>query len=200
MKTTLFAMVAATAIAFAGPTVAESFNNNTFDLTAVSGSMDFTVSGNSNGITDLETGAYVYGYEIGAVDTMLRAAVGYDIENQQISLRGEYTANAQLTTTVSAYGSAAVEYVTANNDLADGDFLLDPNAGVSVRVLDQAWAFAEAGYTWDITNNWNRLGGYAELGVELSVSDTFAVIPSVVRELDTNNSDVNLNLQAVFVF
>lgn len=203
MKTTILAMIAAFGVTV-GAASADDFDNNTYGLNVNSGALDFGIDANEDGITDFETGVTGFNYTIGRFEGELRAALAYDLEGDKISVRSEYNADYFLGGNFTAYGSAAVEYVTLESDLADGDFFFDPSAGVSYAFSDSVSVFGETGYTWDLTDDHVGAGfednGYFEAGVPIAVNDTVTITPSVVREIDTVEEETNLNLDVTLNF
>lgn len=201
MKNTLIALAAIFTMAFASTANANSnFNNNTFNVTAVSESIDFTIDGDSNGFTNAELGVTVLPHTFGEFGADLRLAFTYDLDSARVGLRSEYGIFGAVTDRVFAYGVAAVEYSTTASDLSNGDFILDPRVGVSYLLTDRASVFGEVGYAWNMSNSFSREGGYVEVGTPFSVTDSVTLTPSVVREFGNGNRDYNFNLGVVFSF
>jgi hypothetical protein len=200
MKNVLFALAAIFTMTFATVASAENFKNNTFSLTALSGALDFTLDGNEDGLTDATAGVGLFAHTVGAFDADVRVAFTYNLDSSAVGVRGEYGIGGEIAADLVVYGVAAVEYVTSATDLGNGDFLLDPTAGVAYHINDRVAVFAEVGYTWDMSDSFERLGGSVEVGVPFSVTDGITVTPSIARELDTGNSDYNFNLGVAFTF
>lgn len=200
MKNLFAAIAAIFALTFATAASADNFKNNTFSVTAISGALDFTLDGDKDGLTDAEAGIVFLPHSLGSVDADVRVAFAYSLDSSTIGIRGEYGVGSTVAGNLDVYGVAAVEYVTTASDLGTGDFLLDPSIGVAYHVTDRVSVFAEVGYTWDMSNSFNRLGGYAEVGVPFGVTDNITVTPSIFREFDTGNNDYNFNLGVVFNF
>jgi hypothetical protein len=200
MKNLFAALAAIFAMTFATAASAENFKNNTFSVTAISGSLDFTLDGDKDGLTDAEVGAVFLPHSLGSFDADVRVAFAYDLDSSRVGVRGEYGVAGEVATNLAVYSIAAVEYVTSASDLGNGDFLLDPSFSVAYHITDRVSVFGEVGYTWDLSNSFDRLGGYAEVGVPFAVTDSITVTPSVVREFDTGNRDYNFNLGVAFAF
>ena len=203
MKTTILSLVAAFGIT-ATAAVADDFDNNTYGINITSGVMDFAIDGNEDGITDLETGLTGFGYTAGAYEGEVRTALAYNLDDDTIGIRGEYNAAYDLSTDLSVYGTAAVDYTTLETDLGNGDFFFDPSAGVSYTVNNTVSVFGEVGYTWDLTDDHVGAGftdsGYVEAGVPLAINSTVTVTPSIVREFDTADDETNFNLDVTLNF
>jgi hypothetical protein len=201
MKNVFFALAAIFTLAFA-PTAnaSDNFNNNTLSFTAVSGALDFTLDANRNGLTEAEVGAVVFRHSLGGFDADVRAALRYNLDSGDIALRGEYGIGGEVATNVVVYGVAAVEYVTSQTNLRGGDFHFNPSVGAAYHFTDRVALFGEVGYTWDISNSWNSLGGYVEVGVPFSVTNNLTVTPSVVRQFHTGDNSYQLNLGVAFTF
>lgn len=200
MKNLFAAFAAIFAMTFATAASADNFKNNTFNVTAISGALDFTLDGDKDGLTDAEAGIVFLPHSLGSFDADVRVAFAYDLNSSAVGARGEYGVAGEVVGNLDVYAVAAVEYVTTAGDLGTGDFLLDPTVGVTYNVTDRVSLFGEVGYTWDMSNSFDRLGGYAEVGVPFSVTNDITVVPSIVREFDTGNNDYNFNLGVVFSF
>lgn len=203
MKTTILAMIAALGLT-ASAASAENFDNNTYGVNVTSGAMDFGIDANDDGVTDFETGITGFGYTVGDFEGEVRAALTYDLDADTVGVRGEYNAGYDFGRSFTAYGTAAVEYVTLDNDLGNGDFLFDPSMGVSYAVSNSVSVFGEVGYTWDITDDHVAAGfedsGYVEAGVPFAINSTVTVTPSLVRKFDTADDETNLNLDVTLNF
>jgi len=89
-------------------------------------------------------------------------------------------------TTITLAGEA--EYFMLN-DFNDGNWLMTPSANVAYAVTDEFSVFAEAGYTWNATQDWTATGGYAEVGGEYGFTDNLFLRGSVVQPFDTPADD-----------
>lgn len=203
MKTTILAMIAALGLT-AGTVSADNFDNNTYGVNVTSGVLDFGIDANDDGVTDIETGITGFGYTVGDFEGELRAALTYDLDADTIGVRGEYNAGYDLGSNLQAYGTAAVEYVTLDNDLGNGDFFFDPSVGVSYTFSNTVSVFGEVGYTWDLTNDNVGAGfedsGYVEVGMPIALNSTVTVTPSLVRGFDTTDDETNVNLDVTLNF
>ena len=198
MKT--FLTAAALTLGMATVAMAGDFDNNTFGVEVTSGVLDFSVDASENGMTDFAVGATGFAHKLGTFDASVRGELSYNFDADTIGVRGEYNLVTALEQNLTLYGSAAVEYVTAETDLADGDFYFDPSAGVAYAFDDKLSVFAEVGYTWDMSNDFNGLGGYLEVGMPYNLTDNFTVTPSIVQGFDDGVEEMNLRLVASVSF
>jgi hypothetical protein len=196
MKTTITTI--ALMFGTATSAMANDFDNATFGLTVNSGMMDFTVDANQNALTDFEVGVTGLAHSLGSADAEVRAALNYNLDADTIGLRGEYNLAMAVADQTVAYGTVGLEYTTTNNNLSNGDFSFDPSVGVTYTLNDQISVFGEVGYTWNISNDWSRTGGYLEVGVPVTVASKVTLTPSLVRTFDdgleSTNAKLSLNL------
>jgi hypothetical protein len=198
MKT--FLTTTAVAMTLATASFAADFQNNTADVVITSGVLDFAVSADSAGITDLEVGATGFKHSLGVFDADIRAEVSYNLPADTIGLRAEYNLQWLAAQRTAVYGTAAVQYTTTDTDLGNGDFYFEPSIGVAHSLNDRVGVFGEVGYTWDISNDWARNGGYVEIGAPIAITDSVSLVPSIVRGFDdgVNQTNVNLSVQLSF--
>lgn len=188
---TLFTMLATTTCMLSTPAFAENFNDTTASISLVGDNLDLAVDANKDTLTEVEAG-----FTRGNV----RLSLGTDLAAEDnVAVRGEYNAEIALEQNTSIYGTAGVEYVSGA-DLSDGTWSFDPVVGASYSVSDIAAVYTELGYTWSITDDFDRVGGYVEVGVEIDINDTVSFIPSVIRTFDTTDNQTNVNLGTVIRF
>ena len=190
--------IAAVFALFGTSVLADNFDATTYTLAAHSGSMDFAVDGGSDGISDLAVGVTGLAHTLGPVDATVRGELSYALDTDVIGLRGEY--NVEYQTAVTVYGTAAVEYTTADASLKGGDWMFEPTVGVSHAFTDRISAYAETSYAWDMSNSWDSLGGNLELGAAFAATDSLTITPSVSRAYDTGSNDWNANIKAAIHF
>lgn len=181
--------------------MAGDFDNTVFGVDVTSGALDFSLDANEKGLTDFAVGATGFAHKsFGGFDASVRGELNYNFDADTIGIRAEYNVIRDVAANVAVYGSAAVEYVTANTDLGDGDFYLDPSIGVLYEINPKVSVFGELGYTWDMSNDFRAVGGYVELGLPVQVTETVAVVPSLVRTIDTGADETNLSLRVAVSF
>lgn len=198
MKT--FLMTSAFVASMATAAVAGDFDNNTFGVELTSGAMDFSVDATENGMTDLSVGITGLAHNFANLDATVRGELSYNLDADTIGVRGEYNVATNLATNVTAYGSAAVQYTTVETDLTDGDFAFDPSVGVTYQVTDAVSVYGEVGYTWDMSNDFDRLGGYVEVGMPVALTNTITLTPSLARGFDDGVEETNLNVTLALAF
>lgn len=202
MKT--FALGLALAAVTSTAAVAEgNWENNTFGVTMISGPLDFSIDANEDGATDLEVGYTPFTFEIGSVDADVRFAVGTNLStSDEVTALVQLNASTIFADNFMAYGTAEVSYLTSTEfaDMDDGLWTFSPSAGVAYAVTDVVGVYGEVGYNWDMSNDWNRLGGYGEVGLPVSVSDTVTITPSISRTFDVENEATNFRIEATLSF
>lgn len=196
MKT--FLMTTAVLAAMTTASFADDFDVTTFDLVANTGDYDLSVSGDQNEVTDLEFGATSFEYTLGTVSASVRGAVNYSVVDETVGVRGEY--NVSTGSVVGLSGSAAVEYVAMETSLENGEFFFDPNVRAGLAITDSFGVFTEVGYIWNMSNDWEELGGYVELGAPVSLSESVTVTPSLVKGYDDGVEELNANVKVAFTF
>lgn len=193
MKTTLFATTAIVGL-MTGAANADDFDNTTFETVLYSGKYEFSLSGDTdNGFNNTAVGMVLFPHEVGTLNASVYTELGYNFDDNEVSVTGEY----QMFKNYDfgeLYGAVAVDYVTLDDDLDSGDWGLTPHIGAVYDVTNKASVFAEVGYSWNMTQDWDATGGYTEVGVDFSVSDNVALTPSVIRTFDTANDEYQANL------
>jgi hypothetical protein len=190
--------IAATLALFGAPVFADDFDATTYTLVAHSGILDVSVDGGQDGISNFAAGLTGLAHNLGAVSADVRGELAYALDTDALSVRGEY--NAAYETVVTLYGSAAIQYTTAETDLKGGDWMFEPTAGVSYAFNDGVSVYGEVSYAWDVGSSWNRLGGAVEIGAPITVTDTFSITPSIGRAFDTADASWNANITAAVRF
>lgn len=198
-------LVATTAIVgamfFASSVYAEDFDNSTFETVLYSDRFQFSFSGdNEDGFDSVSAGVVMLPYTIGETyNANVYTEVEYHFLDDLVTLSGEYQMYKEFNFG-EVYGAAAVDYVALEDDFSDGDWYLSPYAGLVYDVSDSVATFAEVGYTWDMSNEWDNTGGYGELGVDFLINEDIKVTPSVVQEFDTPDEDAQMNLTVALQF
>lgn len=198
MKTFLTTVAIATALSTAA--IAGDFDNTTFGVDATSGALDLSVDGTEDGLTAFAVGATGFAHEVAGIDASVRGELAYDFGSDAIGVRGEYNVVTAVAPNMTVYGSAAIQYATLNTDLSDGDFYFDPSAGVTYAFNEMVSVFGEVGYAWNMSSDWDRVGGYVEVGMPLNVTNSVAVIPSLVRGFDDGVEETNASLRVAVSF
>jgi hypothetical protein len=201
MKKLLLATVALFGLSTA--TLAENFDNTSLTIVASSDTLDYKLHADSqNELTGLSVGFYAFPYTIGEnVDANMYVELGYGRLDESLNVDLEYQVKTNLSFKTRAYGALSAEYtITADDTQTDGALVFAPYAGLAHDVSPKMSVFAEAGYDWEVTNDWTQKGGYVEVGGSYMLTDTTYVQPSVVRTFDTGADDTQAKLEVGFVF
>ena len=190
--------IAAMLALFGTSVLADDFDATSYTISARSGVMDFSVDGGSDGITSIATGVSGLSHNLGALQAGVRGELSYNLDADAIGVRGEY--NVEYATAVTLYGTAAVEYSTSDASLKGGDWMFEPTVGVSHAFTDRISVYAETAYAWDLSNSWDRLGGSVTAGLDVYLTDTLTLSPSISRGYDGVSKDWNANIEAAIRF
>jgi hypothetical protein len=178
MKTLATAMTVVMLSATAA--LAENFENTTFAVEATSGALDVTVDANADGLTNVE---------VGVTAGVVRLALGTDLlDADTLTATAEYAVVMSVTDSLAAYGTAQVAYATTT-DFQDGDWSMNPSVGLEFQVTNAVAVYGEVGYSWDVSTDMDRLGGYVEFGVPFAVTSAVTLTPSVARSFDTGTDN-----------
>lgn len=180
--------------------VAENFDNNVFATTVTSGALDFSVEATQDDVVSFTTGATIADYAIGDFDTTARTSLGYNRLDETLTFAIAYNAQTDLTDRITAYGTAEVSYTTAAADLSAGTVEVAPTLGAKYAVNDVIDLFADVTYEWDASNDFARLGGYAEVGADYAIARDVTITPSVVQTFDAAEDAANLRIEVAFAF
>lgn len=198
MKNLLF--TTATVALFAGVASAEDFDNTTFETVLYSDRYQFTLSGdNADGFNSAAAGVVLFPYELGTLDANVYVELGYHFLDETVTVTGEYQMS-KVYGFGELYGAVAVDYTAADDDLGGGDWNLSPYIGAAYDMSDNVVAFAEVGYSWNMSQEWDTNGGYGEIGVDFLVDENIKITPSVVKTFDTPDDSAQVNLTVAFAF
>jgi hypothetical protein len=200
MKKLLLATVAFLGLstaAFAG-----DFDNTSFTIVASSDTLDYKLKADSdNELTGLSVGFYALPYTMGNVDANMYVELGYARLDESLNVDLEYQLKTSLTPYTRAYGALSAEYtISSGNEVSDGSLVFAPYAGLAHDLNPKLSVFVEAGYDWEVTNDWNANGGYTEIGASYAVNDTVYIQPSIVQTLDTGADEAQAKLEVGFAF
>jgi hypothetical protein len=181
MKTTILATVSALGI-FAGSIAgANDFNTVEATLSAQYGMFNFTVEGTgNNGYQNFTIGADVLSFDLASNVNSAVNVFGSYHRGDEFSL-GTVASVVYDLGAVDVYGLGRLEYFTTAQSL-----MITPTAGVNYTINSTFDAFAEVGYTWNASNNWSRMGGVAEVGVNVNLADNVTLTPSIRHRFDAN--------------
>jgi hypothetical protein len=183
MKKTIFALTTIAGLAFSTIASAKDFDNTTASVTAQWDRITVEVEGTEKtGYESATVGVEVLNYSIGNATSNT-----VDVYFTHYNTADEYAIGAEygVTYTVNAaslYGSAEVEY---NFDTEVVSFT--PTVGVAYVVADAVTVWSDVGYTFDASNDFSRVGGVAEIGLDFAVASNIMLTPSVVYAFDQAN-------------
>ena len=200
MKKLLLATVAFLGLSTAA--FASDFDNTSFTIVASSDTLDYKLKADAdNELTGLSVGVYALPYTMGNVDANMYVELGYARLDESLNVDVEYQLKTSLTPYTRAYGALSAEYAISSDNVAtDGSLVFAPYVGLAYDMNPKLSVFVEAGYDWEVTNDWNANGGYAEIGASYAVNDTVYIQPSIVQTLDTGADEAQAKLEVGFAF
>lgn len=188
-------------VLFAGSAKADNFDNTAYTVVASSDTLDFKIKANAtDGLVGISAGLSVLPYTIGQVDANLYVELGYNRLDETLALDAEYRVSTNIGDRILVNGALGTTYIVDAGSNVGSTWLVNPYIGASYDVNRKLTAFAEVGNTWNASNSWVNEGGYAQVGVSYSVTDTVYVKPSVIRTFDTGNDSTQAALEVGFTF
>jgi len=196
MKTLILAAIAAMGVATVAS--ANDFDANMLTTTVETGALEFsastTVDSDLNGFGDdfvLGVKGTVLSYELGTGTSDFNIYGQYgQVASEDFGVLGaEYVWTTAIADNATLELTGDVAYVMFDG-LDNGDLVLTPSAELTVGLTRQIAVFGGAGYGWEATDDFARLGGYSEVGLDLGFTDTVSLRPSVVQPFDTGNDDL----------
>jgi hypothetical protein len=130
----------------------------------------------------------------------LDLTAGFAFGTNIASLGVEYSVAYDTQTSWTPYAFAALEYVAPVSNFSNNDVFMTPGVGLSYSINETISAFAEVSYSFNASNGFTRVGGLAEVGLDVAVNRNFSVIPSVSRTFDVGTSETTFALTTVFRF
>jgi len=190
MKTLILAAVAAIVVATAA-SAADDFDVNVLTTTVTTGNLEFSADvGVGDAVDSGENFAFgvkgtVLSYDVfgGASDVNVYGQYGQILGVSGYVIGAEYVWVTGLSDRVDLELAADAAYVMPNG--FDNELLLTPSTELTVDVTDSVAVFGGAGYTWVATDDFSQAGGYGELGLDISLTDTVGLRPSVIQPFDT---------------
>lgn len=195
-------MAAAATIALTTFAFANDFEDTTYEMTVYSGALDFNIEATDDEFSSFEGGLSFLDHGVGdTYEGNVRAFTEYDFIVDEFTFGAEYVANWNVAHSTALYGAIGLEYAALENDLDNGDFQTSPYIGITHSFNKTISAFAEVGYTWDLQDfRTDVRGGYAEIGMPVNVTDTVAIVPSLIQTFDVPNETLNANIEVVLNF
>lgn len=179
---------------------AEDFKATELVTTARSGALEFSIGTVDGDLSTFTTGATIAEYTVGRFETNVYTSLTYGRLTDTLDLTVEYNAQTALNDRWTAYGTAALSYVTPTGDFGTGEVFARPTVGFSYAASDRANIFGDVTYVWNASNNWSRNGGALEIGVDYALNDRVSVTPSLIRTFDTGADATNFKLEVAFSF
>jgi opacity protein-like surface antigen len=192
--------VSAVAALMTSTALAQDFNATQFVTTVRSGSLEFSVGSVDGRLNTFTTGATIAEYTLGRFDTNVYTSFTYGRLTNTLDLTLEYNLRTSLGSNWSAYGTAAVSYVTPTNNLGSGEVFVSPTLGLSYAVNDRLSLFGDVTHSWNASQSWNRVGGVLEIGADYAVNDRVSITPSLLRTFNTASDATNFRLEVGFRF
>jgi len=180
---------------------AADFKNNELTVVASSETLDYRItSDRQNGLDEIGVGLYAFPYSMGDVNATLYTELYYSRSSETLNVDLEYQVRAALNPKFTGYGALGVLYTVDAGSAVGNSWTFDPYVGVNYDVNEKLYAFAEVGNSWDMKNDFNNLGGYAEIGIGYSLTDTVYLQPSIIKPFNTGNDSAVAKLEVGFAF
>ena len=207
MKNTLATVfaVAALSLTAVGAASAGDLKDTTYKLNVLSGPLDFSVSADNKGATNLEVGVTAFDHKIGVVDANARFALGAPLNAAagDVYVRGEYNANWKAAPQLDVYGQVGVQYNTTSN-FKKGNTDLDMYVGTKYTFNSEVAVFGELGQSWNASSKMASNGAYAQIGVPFTpmAMSNMTITPSVIHTFNkpATKDMTRLNLDLTFRF
>lgn len=187
----------AIALALASAAAAENFKANSAEVNFTSGNLSFSADTVENGDTTVGAGIAFLNGEFAGFSGGADASFDYNIDSDDVELGVGYGVSRQVGTVV-VHGDLGTTYTFT--DSRTDFWTVEPSVGASYALNDTFNTYSEVGYEWNATDDWKGTGGYVEAGVDISITETVSVTPSVTRTFDTADNKTNANVALNFAF
>lgn len=189
-------MITALSATLATGAFAKDFDRSVVTITGQSQNLQFSVDlTKKDDIAAFETKARIG--EFKGVEAF--ASLGY-ITGDQIALGVEGKVNRQFSEQLNVYAVGNLDYVAPASAMDKGEWYVTPQVGAVYQINPKVDVFGEVGYSWVASQEWQRSGGYAEIGANYHVTDTLTIKPSLVRGIDDGLEETNLHVETIFQF
>jgi hypothetical protein len=176
------------------------WENSTVEVQMISGPLDFSIAANEDNIGNLEVGYTTFEYAMGAVDADVRFAVSTDmLATDNMTLTAQYNVSTMIFSDLLAYGTTELAYAT-DTSFSEGAWTVAPSAGILFAFHDNVAVYGEVGYAWAIDDDFSQEGGYVEVGLPISLSESVMLTPSVAQTFDTGQDAANAKIEVSFNF
>jgi len=196
LATSALALTLASTSAFA-----DEFDNTQAFVTAKVGNLEFTLEGTEDdGFAGMDMEYRFLEYGMGQYTTAeVFGFVEYEHPSDDISLGGEYKLTYQPSEFF-LYGGTKLSYDTNADNFDSGDFFVKPNVGMGYHFNSTVSAWAEVGYAWNMSENFDRAGGEVEVGMDIALADNVTFKPSVVHTFDMPVDETQARFGVEFQF
>lgn len=185
--TTILALAATTAIA-------DDFDNTSLETVVYTGNFEFSLSGDTtDGLDNIGVGYTFLHHDVGRFHGNAFAELSYGIVSEDVSIDLEYQASTYVGA-FAVYGAASAEYTTPVDTIDSGDWMFTPYVGGAYMFSDNVSAYTEVGYAWNMSTDWEREGGYVEVGADFGLAENIVITPSITRTFDTANNEYQAGL------
>jgi hypothetical protein len=190
---------------FAGTALAQtSIDNQTAVVTVESGDLSFSASADKNQDQFYEVTGTFGRFAVGGWDFASKAKLSYatfqtgaDRASVGLETNGVYIINDGLNLNAGLSVDYSEEIHTGTkNEL----FTATPKIGLDYAVSRRIGLFSEVGYTVDLQDGLNGLGGYAEVGASFAPVESTLIKASLVKTFNTGADDLGAKVETVFRF
>ena len=196
MKTFVLAAVAALGLGTAAS--AADFDVNSLTTTVTTGDLEFSattfVGSDLDGFGDdfgLRAGytALEYNSVFGPADVEVYGAYASVADEDLGALGAVYTAMPNMPEGVALELAVDGAWVFLTDDFGGGEFWVTPSANLEIDLTTNIAVWGEIGNTWAASEDMADLGGYTALGLDVGITETFSVRPSISRDFGAGASD-----------
>ena len=202
-----FKILAATTLlsGFAGSALAQSeIDNQTGVITVESGDLSFSAEMSKNQNQFYEVSGTFGRFAAGNWDFVSKAKLSYETSRGGADRAGvglETNGAMALNPNLDLTGGLSVDYSQAIHTATKAEtFTTTPKVGAVYSVNDKVGLFTEVGYSLDLQDSLNGLGGYAEVGATFAPIESTLLKASLVKSFDTPTNDLTAKLETVFRF
>jgi hypothetical protein len=116
-----------------------------------------------------------------------------------MTLTTQYNVSTMIVSDLLAYGTAELAYAT-DTSFSTSNWTVEPSAGILFAFYDIVAVYGEVGYTWAVDDDFAQEGGYVEVGLPVSLSESVMLTPSVAQTFDTDHDAANAKVEVSFNF
>lgn len=181
MKNILFVSALVSLFAASGA-VADTYTSGKVTGAFADGAVEiYGTVGDTGEVHSFGVDAQVYEQSFAQFDLVGRVGFETSVALPLTSVYGELEASRELAG-VELYGIANVTHVGVDTNFNNGVVILQDTIGVRDDFTEKFSGYSEVSYLY--TDNLEPIYGYAEVGLEYDVTDTFTLAPSVTKTFD----------------